>query len=37
VFPHLLGGDAAGVLARATIAQGGQLRPDYAYLSDYVG
>jgi saccharopine dehydrogenase (NAD+, L-lysine-forming) len=37
VFPHLLGGDAAGVLARATIAQGGQLRPGYAYLSDYVG
>ncbi|GAA4502561.1 NAD(P)-dependent oxidoreductase [Hymenobacter ginsengisoli] len=35
-FPHLLGGDAAGVLARATIASGGQLRPRYAYLADYV-
>jgi hypothetical protein len=36
LFPHLLGGDAAGVLARATIASGGQLRPRYAYLADYV-
>jgi saccharopine dehydrogenase (NAD+, L-lysine-forming) len=35
-FPHLLGGDAAGVLARATIASGGQLEPRFAYLADYV-
>lgn len=37
VFPHLLGGDEAGVVARATIAQSGQLQPRYAYLADYVG
>ncbi|MVN76293.1 alanine dehydrogenase [Hymenobacter sp. HMF4947] len=37
MFPHLLGGDAAGVLARATIARGGELCPRYAYLADYVG
>ena len=36
VFPHLLGGDAAGVVARATIAEGGHLLPRYAYLADYV-
>jgi saccharopine dehydrogenase (NAD+, L-lysine-forming) len=36
MFPHLLTGDAAGVLARATIAQAGQLLPRYAYLADYV-
>jgi saccharopine dehydrogenase (NAD+, L-lysine-forming) len=36
LFPHLLGGDATGVLARATIASGGQLLPRYAYLADYV-
>jgi saccharopine dehydrogenase (NAD+, L-lysine-forming) len=36
MFPHLLSGDAAGVLARATIAQGGQLLPRYTYLADYV-
>ena len=35
-FPHLLGGDAAGVVARATIARGGQLQPRYQYLADYV-
>jgi saccharopine dehydrogenase (NAD+, L-lysine-forming) len=35
-FPHLLGGDAAGVVARATIASGGQLQPRYTYLADYV-
>jgi hypothetical protein len=35
-FPHLLGGDAAGVLARATIAEGGHLRPRFEYLADYV-
>ncbi|WP_375418762.1 NAD(P)-dependent oxidoreductase [uncultured Hymenobacter sp.] len=37
VFPHLLAGDPDGVLARATIAKGGQLCPRYAYLADYVG
>jgi len=36
LFPHLLGGDAAGVLARATIASGGQLHPRFSYLADYV-
>lgn len=35
-FPHLLGGDTAGVVARATIARAGQLQPRYAYLADYV-
>ena len=35
-FPHLLGGDAAGVVARATIASAGQLQPRYTYLADYV-
>jgi len=35
-FPHLLGGDAAGVVARATIASAGHLQPRYAYLADYV-
>ena len=34
-FPHLLGGDAAGVLARATIARAGALQPRYAYLASY--
>jgi saccharopine dehydrogenase (NAD+, L-lysine-forming) len=36
MFPHLLGGDPAGVLARATIASGGHLQPRYAYLAGYV-
>ena len=36
VFPALLSGDPAGVLARATIASGGALLPRYAYLADYV-
>jgi saccharopine dehydrogenase (NAD+, L-lysine-forming) len=35
-FPHLLGGDGAGVVARATIASAGQLQPRYTYLADYV-
>jgi len=35
-FPPLLGGDVAGVLARATIAEGGHLRPRFSYLADYV-
>ena len=36
VMPHLLGDDAAGVVARATIAEGGELTARYAYLADYV-
>ncbi|ALW84720.1 alanine dehydrogenase [Hymenobacter sedentarius] len=36
VFPHLLGNDAEGVIARATIAKGGQLTERYQYLADYV-
>ncbi len=36
VFPALMSGDPAGVLARATIAQDGALLPRYAYLADYV-
>ncbi|AMR29762.1 alanine dehydrogenase [Hymenobacter psoromatis] len=36
VLPPLVAGDPAGVLARATIAAGGQLRPRFAYLADYV-
>ena len=36
VLPHLLGHDADGVIARATIAQHGQLTPRYQYLADYV-
>ncbi|MBO2010467.1 NAD(P)-dependent oxidoreductase [Hymenobacter negativus] len=36
VLPHLVGDDAAGVIARATIARGGQLTERYQYLADYV-
>ena len=36
VLPHLLGDDAGGVIARATIAKGGVLMERYQYLSDYV-
>ena len=36
LFPALLGGDPAGMLARATIASGGQLQPRFQYLADYV-
>jgi len=36
VLPPLVAGDPAGVLARGTIAAGGQLRPRFAYLTDYV-
>ncbi len=36
VFPHLLGTDAEGVVARATIATGGRLTERYQYLADYV-
>jgi hypothetical protein len=35
VLPHLLGGDAEQVIARATIAQNGHLLPRYQYLADY--
>ncbi|HEX8329191.1 MAG TPA: NAD(P)-dependent oxidoreductase [Hymenobacter sp.] len=36
VLPHLLSGDTEGVVARATIAKGGELMPRYQYLADYV-
>ena len=36
VFSHLVGDDAEGVIARATIAKGGQLTARYQYLADYV-
>jgi len=36
VLPHLLGDDAEGVIARATIAKNGELMPRYQYLADYV-
>ncbi len=36
VFPYLVGDDAAGVVARATIAKSGKLTERYAYLADYV-
>ena len=36
VFPHLLGPDAEGVIARATIAKDGELTERYQYLADYV-
>ena len=36
VLPHLLGDDAAGVVARATIASSGNLTERYQYLADYV-
>ena len=36
VFPHLLGGDPEGVIARATIAKEGKLMERYQYLADYV-
>ncbi|WP_317172177.1 hypothetical protein [Hymenobacter sp. BRD67] len=35
-LPPLMSGDPAGVLARATIAEAGQLCPRFAYLRDYV-
>ncbi|MGV3639019.1 MAG: NAD(P)-dependent oxidoreductase [Adhaeribacter sp.] len=35
VFPHLVSGDAQGLLTRATIARGGQLMPRFAYLQAY--
>ena len=36
VLPHLLGSDAEGVIARATIAKGGRLTERYQHLRDYV-
>ncbi|WP_224996665.1 NAD(P)-dependent oxidoreductase [Cesiribacter sp. SM1] len=36
VMPHFTGGDRQGILARATITEGGKLTPAYAYLQDYV-
>ena len=36
VLPHLLGSDAKGVIARATIAKGGRLTERYQHLRDYV-
>lgn len=36
VLPCFIKGDKAGVLARATITEGGQLTPAYAYLQDFV-
>jgi alanine dehydrogenase len=36
VLPHLVGNDAEGVIARATIAKGGKLTERYKYLADYV-
>ncbi len=35
VFPQFFNGDAGGVLARATIAQGGKLTERYRYLAEY--
>ena len=36
VLPHLLGNDAEGMIARATIAKNGELTERYQYLADYV-
>ena len=36
VFPHIVGDDATGVIARATIAKAGKLTERYQYLADYV-
>jgi saccharopine dehydrogenase (NAD+, L-lysine forming) len=36
IFPHLLNGDAEGVLKRATITENGSLTPNFAYLQDYL-
>jgi hypothetical protein len=37
VLPSLFGEDKEGLIARATIAQNGQLTERFAYLRDYVG
>ena len=36
VLPHLVGTDEEGMIARATIAENGQLTERFRYLSDYV-
>ena len=36
VLPSLLEKDREGIIERATIAEGGKLKPAYAYLQDYV-
>jgi len=36
VLPHLVGADEQNVIARASIAKGGQLTEGYQYLTDYV-
>ena len=35
-FPQYAAGDPSGMVARATIAEAGQLTPRYGYLADYV-
>jgi alanine dehydrogenase len=35
VLPHLVGNDAEGMIARATIAKDGKLTEAYSYLADY--
>lgn len=36
VLPYFLGEDTVGMRQRATITEGGQLTPEFAYLQDYV-
>lgn len=36
VLPNLIGSDDEAIIERATIAQSGELKPDFAYLQDYV-
>jgi len=36
VIPNLVGDDSLGIIKRATIAQNGQLSPDYSYLQSFV-
>ena len=36
VLPCFVEGDSKGILARATVTEGGRLTPTYAYLQDYV-
>jgi hypothetical protein len=35
VLPNLLGGDAEGMIEKATITKAGKLMPRYMYLQDY--
>lgn len=37
VFPQFFNADAGGMLARATIAQGGELTERFGYLAGYAG